>query len=248
MRRLISIYDRSGHWPYYYFQNGWDVINWDIYFNLDINIIKDAETALDLFEDVHGILAAPPCTDFTISGAQYWKQKDEDGRTQNSLEFVYQVQRLASLFTPTDPDYPYNFFWAVENPVGRLPKLIPDLGKPMYFQPWEYAGWLNLSDNDLFELDRIRKKDGKGITKREALHIINCNAYTKKTGLWGEFNHNLKKKPIEPVKGSPQGSPFQRFGGKSDKTKSIRSQTPLGFSKAFYNANSSLYKEEELIF
>jgi len=27
-------------------------------------------------KSVYGILAAPPCTDFSVSGAQYWKQKD----------------------------------------------------------------------------------------------------------------------------------------------------------------------------
>ena len=34
------------------------------------------------FDTVYGILAAPPCTDFAGSGAQYWKTKDEDGRTK----------------------------------------------------------------------------------------------------------------------------------------------------------------------
>lgn len=33
---------------------------------------------------VYGILAAPPCTDFAGSGAQYWPKKDIDGRKQGS--------------------------------------------------------------------------------------------------------------------------------------------------------------------
>ena len=32
-----------------------------------------------LHDDIDGILAAPPCTDFTSAGAQYWAQKDKDG-------------------------------------------------------------------------------------------------------------------------------------------------------------------------
>lgn len=237
MKRILSLFDRTGYWPYYFAISGWDVINWDIFHGLDINIIENAECAIDNFEDVHGILAAPSCTDFTVSGAQYWSQKDKDGRTQQSIELVRQVQRLADLFTPTDPDYDLNFFWAVENPVGRLSKLIPELGKPFYFHPWEYAGWLDLSNNDLHWLNKIRQKNGYNVTKEEALQIIKCNAYTKKTCLWGDFNLP-EKKPISPVKGSPQGSPMQRFGGKSEKTKSFRSQTPLSFARAFFEANN----------
>lgn len=40
------------------------------------------------FDDVYGVLAAPPCTDFTISGSQYWAAKDADGRTAESLKLV----------------------------------------------------------------------------------------------------------------------------------------------------------------
>ena len=36
-------------------------------------------------KDVYGILAAPPCTDFSVSGAQYWKRKDQDGTTIKSM-------------------------------------------------------------------------------------------------------------------------------------------------------------------
>jgi len=37
---------------------------------------------------IDAILAAPPCTDFASSGAQYWPEKDRDGRTAYSLELV----------------------------------------------------------------------------------------------------------------------------------------------------------------
>jgi len=30
-------------------------------------------------------------------------------------------------------------FWALENPVGRIHKLIPELGKPWFFQPNWYG-------------------------------------------------------------------------------------------------------------
>jgi hypothetical protein len=60
--------------------------------------------------------------------------------------------------------------------------------------------------------------------------------YTKKTLLWGEFNIPVKN-PVEPIKVCSQGSWIQRLGGKSEKTKRLRSITPSGFAKSFFEAN-----------
>ncbi|MHA7109269.1 hypothetical protein ACRTDU_04035 [Sunxiuqinia elliptica] len=243
MARLLSLFDYSGQWSQPYYEAGWDVIPWDIKLSefMDINSIDLVETALDLFEDVDGILGAVPCTDFANSGAQYWKAKDLDGRTAASVQLVSQVERLADLFTPTDPDY-YDeggsFFWVMENPVGRIGSLFPHLGKPYYFNPCDFAGYLDLSDSDHNELDRIRRKDGINVTREEVDFIIQCEAYTKKTGLWGDFNRNLVKKQIEPVRACKQGSPTQVYGGKSERTKEARSNTPRGFAIAFFEANN----------
>ena len=217
---------------------------------MNIKNLDSCETVLELFENVDGIIAAPPCTDFAVSGAQFWKAKDEDGRTKEAIELVRQVIRLVDLFKPTDPDF-YNeggtFFWAVENPVGRIGKLIPELGNPFYFHPHEYAGHLNLSAKNLKRLDNLRKQEGENITKDDADFIQRCNAYTKKTGLWGEFDKDKLtqlKKNIQPVKACKQGSVTQRAGGKSAATKEYRSNTPLGFAHAFYQANQN-YKITE---
>lgn len=239
MKTLLSLFDYSGTWSEPFAMGGWNVITWDIKLCelMDIKNIDLVETALDLFEDVDGILAAVPCTDFASSGAQYWPQKDRDGRTKLAMELVDKVECLVDLFTPTDPDYEEGFFWSLENPVGRLGKLYPHFGKPFYFNPCDFAGYLNLSDSDHNELDRLRRKDGINMSREEVDFILNCEAYTKKTCLWGNFNRNIKKMPIEPVKACRQGSPLQVFGGSSDKTKEVRSISPLGFSRAFYYAN-----------
>jgi hypothetical protein len=238
-RTLLSLFDYSGAWSEPFMDAGWDVIHWDIKLDefCDVNNIDSAETALELFENVDGILAAVPCTDFAVSGAQYWPKKDESGQTALSIELVRQVQRLANLFTPTDIEYEGTFFWSMENPVGRIGKLFPELGQPYYFNPCDFAGYLNLTRSDHNELDRIRRKDGMNVTREEVEFVIKCEAYTKKTGLWGDFNHKLIKYPVEPVRTCKQGSPIQTFGGKSSKTKEERSYTPRGFAKAFYNAN-----------
>jgi hypothetical protein len=239
MKTLLSLFDYSGAWSEPFAAAGWNVIQWDIKLGefMDINLIDSAETALELFENVDGILAAVPCTDFTKSGAQYWKAKDEDGRTWSSLQLVKQVEKLVDLFRPTDPDYDGGFFWAVENPVGRIAKLAPGLGKGYFFHPYEFAGYMDLSAKDLQRLDKIRAKNGIGVTAAEARFIERTNAYKKQTGLWGEFNRELIKRPVDPVRACAQGGPTQRFGGKSDKAKEDRSYTPLGFARAFYEAN-----------
>ena len=57
--------------------------------------------------------------------------------------------------------------------------------------------------------------------------------YTKKTALWGDFNIPTLTR-VEPTEGSKMHT---CFGGKSERTKELRSSTPLGFAKAFYKAN-----------
>ena len=196
-RVILSLFDYSGRWSRPYKEAGYDVYQIDIKLGLDVLSLEPRDFP---FDSVHGILAAPPCTDFAGSGAQYWKIKDEDGRTAKSLALVDKTLSLVHYYEPT--------FWVIENPVGRLSTLRPSIGKPWYFNPNEYAGWL-LGE----EADR--------------------ECYTKRTGLWGKFN-KPEKKPL-PV--SPGGSWIMKLGGKSERTKELRSMTPLGFSYAFFEAN-----------
>lgn len=125
----------------------------------------------------------------------------------------------------------------IENPVGRMGKLS-GLDSPYYFNPCDFAGYLNPSPTELLILDGIRKKNGKGVTQQQNDFVLQKNAYNKKTGLWGCFNREMVKKRIEPVKTAPQGTFTQRLGGKSERTKELRSETPAGFAQAFFEANN----------
>lgn len=191
---IISLFDYTGSWPSFYSKAGYQVIQIDIKNGIDIlnwnykDIDKNA---------VCGILAAPPCTDFAVSGAQYWKIKDSDGRTEKSIQLVKKALEIIEYFNPE--------FWAIENPVGRLNKLIPEIGKPYYFNPCDFG-----------------------------------DPWTKKTGLWGKFNIPSKK-VIDPMNWADQGSWTQLLGGKSERTKELRSITPAQFSFAFFMANNPLH-------
>lgn len=61
------------------------------------------------------------------------------------------------------------------------------------------------------------------------------NPYTKKTMLWGNFNAELPMSPVPPLLGSKMHS---KYGGKSLATKNARSETPVGFARAFFMANN----------
>lgn len=197
-KTILSLFDYSGHWPHAYAENGYDVIQLDIKHGIDISNLDPRDVPS---EEIYGILAAPPCTDFSGSGAQYWKAKDEDGRTAASLRLIDAVLELVGYFQPE--------FWALENPVGRLTTLRPTLGKGWFFNPHEYAGWCTSVEQQEHE------------------------RYTKKTGLWGVFNRPEKK----DLGNNPSNNWIMKLGGKSERTKELRSMTPLGFSRAFYEAN-----------
>lgn len=184
---ILSLFDYSGNWCKYYRESGnYDVYQVDIKLGIDILELHPQ----DIPGQVHGILAAPPCTDFASSGAQYWPAKDQDGRTAASLALVDKTLEIVAYHQP--------HWWALENPVGRLARLRPQLGQPWYFQPYWFG-----------------------------------DAYTKKTGLWGKFNSELPQSPVTP---DPK-SWLMQLGGKSERTKELRSMTPLGFALAFYLAN-----------
>lgn len=182
---ILSLCDHSGNWPNFYREAGYNVQL------IDLKKGGDVRTLAYLDRPVYGILAAPPCTAFAGSGAQYWPKKDASGETLEALALVDACLRAVAIYKPA--------FWALENPVGRLRRY---LGPPtLIFNPCDYG-----------------------------------DAYTKKTCLWGEFNAPAKN-PVEPVRVCSQGSWVQKLGGKSERTKELRSTTPLGFAKAFFEAN-----------
>lgn len=256
MKTLLSLFDYTGTWSDPFRWDGWQVFQMDIKHGYDIMKMDSVEYIFEelQLENVDGIIGAPPCTAYSVSGAKHWKTKYAEQDTlfgkYDPVEvydkFVEQTLKAVDLFIPTDPEFGESegetFFWAIENPVGRIAKRFPTLlefGQPMFFDPYEFAGYLNPSKKVLKELDRIRLKNGKDVTNDEAELIYSQEVYTKKTGLWGDFNRDLIKKPIAPVNGAKTGSVLQRAGGTSNKTKEFRSKTPEGFAQAFCDAQQN---------
>lgn len=121
---VVSLCDYSGNWPRPFNEAGHTIIQYDLKHGDDVTTMSPLGVSLDVRQRgarLWGILAAPPCTDFTISGSQWWPEKDADGRTAQSLAILDACTSIIRALRPQ--------WWALENPVGRIPRLRPGLGK-----------------------------------------------------------------------------------------------------------------------
>ncbi|MBS3974817.1 MAG: DNA cytosine methyltransferase [Actinobacteria bacterium] len=111
----------------------------------------------------------------------------------------------------------YQCPWVVENPVSQL---ATKWRKPdSYFDPYEYGGYLSGEEAQFHP--KMPKFD----------------AYTKKTSLW--YGNGFKVPPKKPVDHIGYCWSWKHLGGKSKKTKVLRSLTPRGWAKAVFEANLS---------
>lgn len=99
-------------------------------------------------------------------------------------------------------------FWQIENPRTRLHNRFPWI-KPIRqkFNPCDFAGYDPEPDN---------------------------SRYNKETWLFGKFNLMVPKR-MEPLTKENPG--WRKLGGKSLRTKNLRSISPKGYCYAFYEAN-----------
>tara|TARA_R110000782_G_scaffold223916_1_gene310874 strand:- start:263 stop:910 length:648 start_codon:yes stop_codon:yes gene_type:complete len=177
----------------------------------------DAGVLLECIDKPKLVIAFPPCTDLAVSGAVHFESK----RLKNP-GFQEEAVDLAKLASTLGVPY------IIENPVSVLSTMWR---KPnYYFHPSDYGGYL---------------------TSEEAEHpdypeyIAPYDAYPKKTGIWhGNGAVEPAKKPVERPKG--YSTQHKKLGGKSLKTKNIRSATARGWSRAVFEANEHLLRQLSL--
>ena len=180
----------TGSWSRPYYDAGYDVR----IITLPKNDIRNYIPP----DNVYGVLFAPPCTEFSVSGGRWWKDKDPR-LLEEALEVFDAGMKMIIKCNP--------HFWAIENPVGRLKRLRYEvLGEPrLIFHPYEYG-----------------------------------DAYCKKTLLWGKFNIPIRNEVKPEYMVSKKGykySPIARWFPNREERQRVRSITPPGFAKAFYEAN-----------
>ena len=123
---ILDLCGGSGSWSKPYVEAGYDVRL--------VTLPEHNVLTYQPPEDVHGVLAAPPCTEFSVLNciAAPRERKPDEG-----LKVVMACLRIVNLCRPD--------WWAMENPVGYLREYM---GYPrMTFQPWEYGDpWTKRTD------------------------------------------------------------------------------------------------------
>jgi len=172
-----------------------------------------------VYENVVFGMAFPVCTDMAVSGAAHFKRKAE-ANPSFQIEAVSHAKECAKLFNSMRIPY------FIENPVSVL---ATKWRKPDHsFHPYQYGGYI---PEDQAEHPRWPE------------YIAARDAYPKKTCLWtgGGFTMPMAD-PVLPEQGHSRQ--HLKLGGKSQRTKDIRSATPRGFAKAVYEANKVKTMEE----
>lgn len=157
------------------------------------------------------VFGFPECTDMAVSGAAHFAKK----RAKNP-EFQNEAAALARLVELVGEKL--NCPWAAENPVSVLSTLWR---KPNFnFHPYDYGGYLPVNDSHPLYPEYIKPRD----------------AYPKKTCIWsGNGFIEPERNPVECDPGF--SDQHKKLGGKSLKTKNIRSATPRGFAQAVFEYN-----------
>jgi hypothetical protein len=215
---VVSLFDESGNMVRPWAEVGYrcfcfDIINKDedrdgIHFmGVDLRDESVVSQIQKLKPDI--VFGFPPCTDLAVSGARHFAEKERKDPLvfQKAMDLVMVVPEIGK-------DCP----WMFENPVSiistryRQPNFM--------FDPYEFGGYLPEDDVHPVYPEYFKSRD----------------AYNKRTCIWTGNNFKKpKKKPVDKPEG--YSTTFYKLGGKSAKTKRIRSTTPRGFALAVFEAN-----------
>lgn len=160
-------------------------------------------------ENVYGILAAPPCTEFSVLNCiAEARARDEEA----GMKIVNACLRIIEKCSPK--------FVCMENPTGFLRQQI---GKPtLTFQPWNYGdAWTKRTD--LWGYFNAPEFKFKKWDELEKLPIY--------------IRPNREKPSIAFLHKSSQALIPQLKDFICDTDAAFRAITPPGFAKAFYEAN-----------
>ena len=156
------------------------------------------------------IFSFPPCTDLAVSGALWFasKERKNPGTRERAMALVYQCRDIGEA-----AGCPYY----IENPVSVI---STEWRQSDYrWNPCDFSGYLPEGDKHPRHPDILPERD----------------RYNKKTCVWVGGGWALPpRRYIKPIDEKGVSPILKKLGGNSNRTKSIRSETPRGFSLACF--------------
>ena len=231
-KTVISLYDFTGVAALPWAKSGYDCFCFDIqhskvaprteryqggsitYLNADLHNRETLSEIATAYRDRAAFMMAfPVCTDMAVSGAAWFESKLEADPLYQSKAVDHAVW-CAKLGEALGCPY------FIENPVSVL---STQWRKSDYaFNPYEFGGYLG-------------EDEANHPTWPE--YIAPRDAYPKKTCIWTGGGFKMPER--RPVFCAPGDSmQHKKLGGKSLKTKNIRSATPRGFARAVFEAHN----------
>jgi hypothetical protein len=225
-RLIISIYDYTCNWPRPYIKAGYPVMPWDYEHEGDIfngfsTLLGRIEEAIEHGYIPYGLIAAPPCTAISKVGAHRWPEKDR-------IKEDYPGFNGKGYFDSETQEAEFGVRIILEL-KAQIEKMI---GGPLKF--WALENPAGRMETLVPELKPYR-----------SLAFQPCDygdPYNKYTILWGEFNGDLPRNPVEPIRAPNKNeNSMDHYLGitklKYAKRAKHRNKTPKGFAKAFFTAN-----------
>jgi hypothetical protein len=257
---VLSLFDETGIWA-----NPWALAGYDV---RTIDLAADGVDVMDInpewFDnnmpevaggDVHMVLAACPCTEFSVAGNKFKpggveEKENAQQKQDDAAALVHQTMAII--------DYLYPKYWAIENPVGTIERLGGLPKARLTFHPHHFGFpyskktliWgnfhadlptANVDPQDYLPgLPKTKENRRRGEWQEEYypeapdIPILIDQLDGSQVPAWiASILHKTGKK--EPFIG---GSWAHDLRGDVPAHKQLRSQTPLGFSYAFFMANS----------
>jgi len=177
---ILDLCGGTGGWSAPYAKAGYNVVIVDPL--AEPSMFNFCGTVQDFYEDLlrenkvfphfHGVLFAPPCTEFSGSGARWWKDKDP----KLLKEAIHIVRIGLKIIKKVHPKW-----WCLENPVGRLAKCVPELGHwKMIFQPNQYGDPYTKNTCLWGEFNSELKKNVVEVTQGSKMHLMPPSEHRKK--------------------------------------------------------------------
>ena len=210
MKTIISLCDYTGIFTKPWRDAGYNALHVDPQ-------REDNGTILEMMPDIRALIKAdqvvfvagfPPCTDVAVSGAAHFETKRaKDKHFQAKAALLAEQCRMVGEMAGSP--------WFFENPVSVFSSIF---GKPDYqFNPFDFGGYLPEDDEHPDWPEYISARD----------------AYPKKTCLWAGGGFELPERKSVHVEPG-YSNQLTKLGGKSLRTKNIRSATPRGFAQAVF--------------